>query len=315
MKKVFLCCLLIFIGFSCSKKLSPKKEERPLGKKKILSTVGMIEDLVKEIGGEKIFSDVLILGEIDPHSYEIVKGDDEKLGEADLIFYNGLGLEHGASLAFYLKNSSKAYALGDQILKNFPEKILRREEVIDPHIWMDLSLWAKLAFLIAEKLSELDPENRAFYLDKASLLQEKLLKQHEETYELLQTIPSERRYLVTSHDAFHYFARAYLLSGEKEEIRAQAPEGLAPDGAISPLDIKRILDFVKEKKITTIFAETNISRASLEKIVQDARKKGVELQLAKRPLYGDCMPEKEGYLSMQRHNTKVIFEALCQNKT
>lgn len=309
MKRVLLLMFLFLGFFSCSQKQELK--EGLSSRKQVLSTIGMIEDLVREIGGEKIESHKLILGEIDPHSYEMVKGDDEKLGEADLIFYNGLGLEHGASLSFYLKNSSRAHSLGDLVKEKVPEKILYKEGVVDPHIWMDLSLWAELPPLIAERLSKIDPENEKFYQERALLLQKKIWEKHKEIFSLLQKIPEERRYLVTSHDAFHYFAKAYLSSQEKEPLRVEAPEGLAPDGAISSLDIKRIVSFVEEKKVQAIFAETNVSRASLEKIVEDSKKRGVQVEIAKKPLYGDCMPENQGYLSMQTHNAAVIFEFLC----
>ena len=93
------------------------------GKIKILTTTGMIGNLVQEIGKEKVDCLVLIHGQIDPHSYELVKGDDEKLERADLIFYNGLGLEHGASLSYFLSQAPHACSIGDIIKEDHPEKI------------------------------------------------------------------------------------------------------------------------------------------------------------------------------------------------
>src|ERR1700722_8944557 len=87
----------------------------PNGKIKVLSTTAMIDDIVKQIGGERVDSITLISGLLDPHSYQLVKGDDEKLMKADIIFCNGVGLEHGPSLRNFLENSPKAICLGDKV--------------------------------------------------------------------------------------------------------------------------------------------------------------------------------------------------------
>lgn len=311
MKPIFLFFVLIVSLVACSRNVSISPS---VHQKKVLSTIGMIQDLVKEIGKDKIDSEVLIYGEIDPHSYEMVKGDDEKLGSAELIFYNGLGLEHGASLAYYLKQSKKAFSIGDFLARKYPEEMIQREGLYDPHLWMDISLWAKAIPFLVEKLSEMDPENQSFFEANGKALYQKLQQEDEAILQLLQKIPSQRRYLVTSHDAFHYFAKRYLASA-KEEIRVAAPEGLAPDGAISPLDIQRILYFLKGKQIHVVFPESNVSKASLEKIVKDSQKMGLSVQLAKEPLYGDAMPKTKtnqiSYLQMHQHNAKIIYNYLC----
>ena len=105
---------------------------------------------------------MLIQGDLDPHSYEMVKGDGEKLSGADLIFYNGLGLEHGASLSAILQGSPNAMAIGEKIKSICPERILMRGGAIDPHIWMDISLWQKGIDPIVEALSGADPEGALF---------------------------------------------------------------------------------------------------------------------------------------------------------
>src|ERR1700722_8914942 len=104
------------------------------GKLKVLSTIAMIDDLVKQVGGEYVDTNTLIKGELNPHSYQLVKGDNEKLAFADLIFYNGLGLEHGPSLQQYLHDESKTVGLGNHLLKQYPELILFVDNQLDPHI-------------------------------------------------------------------------------------------------------------------------------------------------------------------------------------
>lgn len=281
------------------------------GKLKVLSTTAQIGDLVSAIGQDRVDGWVLIQGDLDPHSYEIVKGDGEKLARADLIFYNGLGLEHGASLSAMLRTSAKATAIGEKISARHPDLILKRGEVIDPHIWMDISLWQKGIDPIVEALSEADPEGATFYREQGELLAERMKEAHEEVQLILQKIPAEKRYLVTSHDAFHYFTRSYLAeAGESDwSDRFAAPEGLAPEGQLSPRDIQKIIDFLRAKKISTLFPESNVSRDSIRKIATAGKELGLEIHICSDPLYGDAMSGL-AYLEMMRHNAETIAKHL-----
>ena len=131
--------------------------DEPNGKVKVLSTIAMINDIVKQVGGEYVNSYTLIKGDLDPHSYQLVKGDDETLSFADLIFFNGLGLEHGPSLQKFLLTSSKSIGLGDAILREHPEVILMHAGQVDPHIWMAMDIWAETIPIIVKGLSDKDP--------------------------------------------------------------------------------------------------------------------------------------------------------------
>lgn len=281
------------------------------GKIKVLSTTAQIGDLVSQIGGDRIHSAVLIQGDLDPHSYEIVKGDAEKLQRANLIFYNGLGLEHGASLSSLLKNSSRAIAIGEKIREKYPEKILMKEGSFDPHIWMDISLWQEGIDPIVSALSEKDPGGEESYRENAGRLFEKMRTAHEEIKELLQKVPSEKRYLVTSHDAFNYFTRSYLSDpGEKNwDERFRAPEGLAPEGQLNPLDIRKIIDYLKIKKISVLFPESNVNKDSIRKIASAGREMGLEVRISSDPLYGDAMSHLT-YLEMMHKNAETIAKNL-----
>jgi manganese/zinc/iron transport system substrate-binding protein len=293
----------------------------PNGKVKVLSTTAMINDLVKEVGGENVDGLTLIVGELDPHSYQLVKGDDEKLLFADLIFFNGLGLEHGPSLQNFLMQQSKAVALGDNIQNENPSLIISYREQLDPHIWMDVSLWAKAVNYIVEALSQKDPVHAEMYRLNGQQLIHRMLEEHAHIREQLQEIPAEKRYLVTSHDAFNYFARAYLaeISENKQDWQERfvAPEGLAPDSQLSTANIQAIIDHLKKYHIRVIFPESNISRDSIRKIVQAAKEKGLDVKIAMTPLYADAMG-KEGsdgdtYLKMIKHNANIIASYLEHN--
>ncbi|MCC6127661.1 MAG: zinc ABC transporter substrate-binding protein [Chlamydiae bacterium] len=287
----------------------------PSGKVKVLSTITQIGDLVEEIGGERVDQWVLMTGDLDPHSYELVKGDDEKFSRADLIFYNGLGLEHGASLAGTLQNRPSSISLGGWIQKSRPQKILKKNKLDDPHIWMDLSLWKETIEPIVQALSEKDPQGSAFYEQRAAILKEKMELQHREMFARLQKVPREKRYLVTSHDAFHYFTKSYLADpedGDKWMERFAAPEGLAPDGQLNPSDIEGIINYLKDKKISVLFPESNVSRDSIRKIVSAGKELGLEISICSEVLYGDAMAraEKGAYFASMLHNAEVIARYL-----
>ncbi|MCB1113390.1 MAG: zinc ABC transporter substrate-binding protein [Chlamydiia bacterium] len=289
------------------------------GKIKVLATVGMIGDLAKEIGGDEVDVIVLIKGDLDPHTYQLVKGDDEKLFRADVIFANGLGLEHGPNLNAHLSSSDKTCFLGSRLKEKYPDDIIRVDGQTDPHIWMDLSLYAKALPVITEALSKIRPEKKALFLERQEKLYSELMKGHETVRSIMQRVPSEKRYLVTSHDAFNYFAKAYLATSEELQENAwqkrfQAPEGLSPDSQLSQKDISDIVEHVKKYHIEVIFPESNVSPDSLKKIREAAREKGLEITLGNPYLYADAMGPKgspgDTYLKMVISNAKTIAEDL-----
>lgn len=289
------------------------------GKIKTLSTTAMIADIVKSIGGEHVDSIALIHGQLDPHTYQLVKGDDEKLAFADIIFYNGLGLEHGPSLQNYLENHSNAIGLGNKIYAEEPELILKVNGQLDPHIWMDVSLWNKTIPFITEKLIQIDPQHAEEYQANSLRTMQLLDESHHAIKKSLQEIPNENRFLVTSHDAFNYFARAYLASPEELsnmtwDKRFAAPEGLAPESQLSSTDIQAIINHLMKYRIHVLFPESNVSKDSIQKIVSAGKEKGMDLKIASESLYGDAMGKKgsdgDTYVNMMKHNAKVIAHYL-----
>jgi manganese/zinc/iron transport system substrate-binding protein len=285
------------------------------GKVKVLSTTAIIDDLVKQVGGEHVDTTVLIQGELDPHSYQLVKGDDEKLAFAQLIFYNGLGLEHGPSLHTYLIHNPKAVALGDLVDRQQSGLIIYVHGQKDPHLWMDIALWAKTVPFIVQALSQQDPSHANDYALNGQKLQTEMEKVNQQVKQIMHQVPAQQRYLVTSHDAFNYFARAYLSEeGEGEsgewEKRFAAPEGLAPESQLSATDIKAIIKHLKRYQIHLIFPESNVSRDSIRKIVHAGKEQGLDVQIACCALYGDAMgpPGSEGdsYLKMILYNAQTL---------
>lgn len=316
----FLCTFLLLVLAGCSNQNNERQEEyknwlNESDKLKVLSTTSIINDMVKQVGGEYIAALPLIQGNLDPHSYQLVKGDDEKLKRADLIFHNGLGLEHGPSLQRYLVNHSKAVALGDVILEKNPRAIIYLNGQKDPHIWMDIALWSQTIPIIVQTLSAKDPEHAMEYHTNGQRLKERMLNIHQQIVEMMHSIPSEKRYLVSSHDAFNYFARAYLaepgeLSTGKWRYRANAPEGLAPESQLSTYEIKQIIDHIRKFNIHYLFPESNVSRDSINKILSAGREKGLIIEIVCCPLYGDVLgdPGSDGdnYIKMITYDAKLM---------
>jgi manganese/zinc/iron transport system substrate-binding protein len=312
--------LLCFTFFGCSSARGPSEIEawaEQNGRVKVLSTTAMIDDIVAQIGGERVDSIALITGEIDPHSYELVKGDDEKLSLAQVIFYNGLGLEHGASLRYQLEQHPNSVSVGNAVLEKEPQLILHADKEMDPHIWMDISLWSKIVDPIADALSQVDPEGKDFYRRQAESTREKMMKEHDLIYAQLQSIPQERRYLVTSHDAFNYFTRAYLATpdekwGDQWKKRFDAPEGLAPEGQLSTSDIQAVINHLIKYHIQIVFPESNVSRDSLRKVVHACAQKGLNVVISNDALYGDAMgpvgSDADTYLKMIHHDANALAD-------
>lgn len=287
----------------------------PNEKLKILCSIAMIDDLVQQIGGDRVETSTLIKKGLNPHTYQLVKGDNEKLLFADLIFYNGLGLEHGPNLTSFLKNHSKCIGIGEHIYEEQPHSIIKIAGEVDPHIWMDVSLWSKAIPLIADKLSQKDPEYAPYFKKNAENLLNQLKQLHLEVQEQMHRIPEHKRYLVTSHDAFNYFARAYLSEPQEQQNEAwrqrfASPEGIAPESQLGMAHIQQIIDFMAMHNLNVLFPESNISRDSIRKVASAAKYKGLTLVIVEEPLYSDDMGEPgssgDSYVKMIQHNAKTM---------
>lgn len=306
--------LLVFVG--CSNENVHKQTltdwMEPNGRLKVLSTTAMIGDLVSQIGGDHIAPLCLIVGDLDPHSYELVKGDDEKIQAADLIFYNGLGLEHGASVRYHLAMQPQAISLGEAVYERFPSRFIFVEGQLDPHFWMDVDLFSETVDPIVEALSQKAPSHRNYFELRGQKLKTELKAKDRELRQKMETVPPEKRFLVTSHDAFHYFTKRYLaLKNEASwQERVQAPEGLAPDGQMSVLDIQKVSDYLCQRQVRVVFPESNVSPDSLKKIATVCQKRGLEIRVAQTLLYGDTMAGAGSYIEMIQHNVNTLSRHL-----
>jgi len=286
-------------------------------KLKVLCTTAFVGELVQAVGGADLNVILLIPHQSDPHSYQLVKGDDEKFRRADCIFYSGLNLEHRGALARYL-SSHNAVSVTTKLTT---DEIIMDGVTVDPHVWLDLSLWSKGVDCIVETLSKKKTEHQNLYKENGKRVKESLLFLHKKIYSLLQAVPNERRYLVTTHNAYQYFSRAYLATQEEKvsgewKRRCMAPEGLAPESQINTRDLYAVVEYILEHKTPIVFAEYGMNRDSLEKVVASARSRGCEISIAKESLYSDSIPgsmvsdEQMTHEEMLEHNARVIIEGL-----
>lgn len=272
---------------------------------RVVASTSMVADLVQSVGKERVVVWTLIGPGHDPHSYELVKGDSDFLERADLIVFNGLGLEHGASMQGI---GQRAFAVGDHLLGS-GRLIYDEGGALDPHIWMDVSLWSEGLEPLAERLGRLQPGSLEFFRANAQVAKGELLKLHQEMRCTLMGIDEKRRYLVTAHDAFRYFTRAYL--GTPWEGRLAAAEGLSPHGQVSLADLQEVAGFIREHRVKTIFPESYLSRAFLKKLLHGL---GAGATVSEAGLCADTMLEEADfdYAKSMQHNARVIYEALQQ---
>jgi manganese/zinc/iron transport system substrate-binding protein len=288
------------------------------GKIKALCTTAFVGTLVQNVGGDSVDVLDIVHGQNDPHSYQLVKGDDEKFRRADVVFSSGLGLEQNAGLSRYL-SLYKACAIGDYVAKKTKEAIFIGPTV-DPHIWMDISLWAYGATMVALKLSEIRPELSEYFQKRASETIEKFLEVHEKIRKMIQSIPSEKRYLVTTHDAFSYFCRAYLATPDEKRAgtwngRCMAPEGFSPESQISSQDLNEVVIFILKHNVKEIFSEVGMNQDSLRKVIEVCEDKGRRVVISSDFLYSDTIGPKQTYEEMMEHNANVLYTAFMKVET
>lgn len=308
----FLICSVLLVGCSGQKRHANDLEEwiKDDGKIRVLATTAIVQDLVMRVGGDRVKVIAIINGNANPHAYEVVKGDGEKFTYADVVFANGLMLEHSASMQYQLKHHKNVVLLGDILLKKFPDEIIYIDGQLDPHIWMDLSIWSGCIDPIKEKLGELDPPHKGVYQEGAEKTKKAFFEMDGKIKERMGKIPESRRYLVTSHDAFNYYVRRYVTpSGDDWKERMNALQGLAPDEQISVLQVKEIVNYITRHNIDVIFPESNLSRDSLEKVKEACKRK---IRLAEEPLYGDTLGDKS-YLEMLEYDAQVLERNLNDN--
>ena len=301
MKNILL-FLIVTLVFNC------KNETKDNGNLNVVTTTSMITDLVKNIGGDSINVQGLMGSGVDPHLYKASEGDVSKLVNADIIFYNGLHLE-GKLVEVFEKMGSATktpIALADEL----DETTLIGSDYFasnyDPHVWFDIDYFKQFANKVTNILSEKNPESNAIFEANKTNYISKLDQLQDKVRSIIATLPKEKRILVTAHDAFNYFGKAYGF----EVVGLQ---GLSTATEAGVKDVQKLAAFIIEKQIKAIFVESSVPRRTIEALQAAVKSKGHNVEIG-GTLYSDALGNPgtiEGtYIGMFEYNVNTIVNAL-----
>lgn len=271
----------------------------------VVATTGMVADLVRNIGGERVAVTALMGPGVDPHLFKPTEGDVARLQQARIIFYNGLHLEgRMGDILVKMAREKPTVAVAERIPE---ERLLITEDgVEDPHIWFDVSLWMAAAEVVRDALAELDPDGQSTYEQNARAYLDELAELDEWVRAELATVPAARRVLVTAHDAFGYFGRAY-------DVEVAGLQGISTAAEYGLADLERTIELLVERQIKAVFIESSVPRSAIEALVAGAAARGHAVTIGGE-LFSDAMGAEgtpEGtYVGMIRHNVRTIADAL-----
>jgi len=278
------------------------------GKLRVVATTGMIGDLAARVGGDRVEVTALMGPGVDPHLFKASESDVRRLAEADLILYNGLHLEGKmADVLVKMARTRPVVAVSETI----PQELLREPPEFagqyDPHVWFDVSLWARAVEPIAAELAALDPPHAADYRRRADATRDELLALDRWAAERVASLPESRRVLVTAHDAFGYF-------GERYGLRVVGLQGISTLAEAGVQDVERVVDAVVAARVPAIFVESSVPRRAIEAVVAACADRGFAVRIGGE-LFSDALGPRDGpagtYEGMVRHNVDTIVGALA----
>ena len=278
------------------------------GKLNIVTTTTMLYDLVLNIAGEHANVEALMGPGIDPHMYQASAGDVTTMQKADIVVYNGLHLEGkmGDIFAALNEQGKQVICASDTI---DPSELLSDEnnpEIYDPHIWFDVNIWKTVAQHVGDQLSVFDPEhaedyaaNLASYLVELDELDKYIASRASE-------LDEEHRVLVTAHDAFRYFGKAY-------NFEVKGLQGISTDAEAGTADVSNLAKFIASNGIKAIFIETSVPPKNIEALQAAVKAQGFEVAIGGE-LYSDSLGDEasgdETYIKTCMANIDTIVDAL-----
>jgi manganese/zinc/iron transport system substrate-binding protein len=304
----------VFFGAACSAGGdSPEaagSEPERAGPYKVVGTVGMITDIVRNVAGEYAMVEGIIGEGVDPHLYKPNRGDVVKLSEADVIFYNGLLLEGKMTdVLIRMAGTGKPVRAVTEAILEETDYLLDKDdgsEHTDPHVWMDVAGWIRAVPVVAETLSAFDPENAAAYQANAAAYIVQLEALDAYAKAAFATIPEGQRILITAHDAFQYLGRAY-------GIEVRGIQGISTESEAGVHDLQALVDFIVERQVPAVFVETSVADKNVRALVEGTRARGHGITIG-GSLFSDAMGAPgsyEGtYIGMIDHNVTTIVNAL-----
>lgn len=275
---------------------------------KVVATTGMIADVVREVGGDRVAVTQLLGQGVDPHLYKATRSDVAAMLNADVTFYNGLLLEGKMTDAFVRVATSgrPVFAVTELIEESYLMVPDQAAGHFDPHVWMDPQAWSKSVAVVRDKLSERDPDGKAGFQANAARLLDEFVRLDDYAATILASVPDERRVLVTAHDAFNYFGKRY-------GFEVLGIQGLSTESEAGLKKIEALVDLLVERRIPAVFIESTIPDRSVRALVAGAAAKGHTVVIGGE-LFSDAMGAPgtyEGtYVGMIDHNVTLIARAL-----
>ena len=275
---------------------------------KVTTTVGMITDIVRNVGGERVEVAGLMGPGVDPHLYKPSARDVNRLDEADIIFYGGLELEGRMTELFekMARAGKPAFSVTDDIDRARLLPFAGHAGKYDPHVWFDVTLWQEAARKVGKELAALDPGSQDVYERNTQAYLEQLRALDAYVRQQIALIPEPSRVLITAHDAFGYFGRQYGV-----EVRGLQGMNTAAEAGVA--DVQALARFIAERQIKAVFIESSVPREAIEAVQAAVRARGWEMVIGGE-LFSDAMgadgtPEGT-YIGMVRHNVDTIVRAL-----
>jgi manganese/zinc/iron transport system substrate-binding protein len=281
-----------------------KKSDKPA----VITTNSMIADIVRNVAGEFVTVESIMPPGIDPHQYKASEGDVVKLAGADLIFHNGLSLE--GKLGKVLERTQK------QVLSYPITQYMPRDQFIvdmntpDPHVWFDPQMWVYAINCVADALVQIDPANTLYYRKNEETYIRELLQLNENSKARLDTVPMNKRILITSHNAFRYFGRAYGW----EVLGVQ---GMNTNSETSVYSIQALADTVMRRGVECVFTETSVPYRSIEALTASVIALGGNLKHC-GVLYSDSLgvagSDIDSYEKIFEYNLDTIINGVLNEQ-
>ena len=298
--KSILYVLILAVMLSC-------QPQENTGTPQIITTTGMIGDAVINIVGDSLSVQALMGPGVDPHLYKATQGDLQKLTNAEMVFYNGLHLEGKMGEILKKLGSSKIVR---EVSEEIPETRLIKSAdyngAFDPHIWFDVQLWKIAVKTISGTLIEKYPSLKGHFSTNTNNYLRQLDELDKWVKEQVAAVPDSQRVLITAHDAFGYFGKAY-------DIKVKGLQGISTLSEFGLRDITELVTFIARNRTKAVFVETSVSEKAINAVIEGCRERGVEVALG-GSLYSDAMGAEgtdEGtYIGMVRHNVNTIVNAL-----
>ncbi len=272
----------VLLLFSCTVQEKPSHcGEKPY----VVASTGIVADVVKHVGNGVLCVEALMGPGTDPHLYKATPGDINKLLQADLIFYHGLHLEGKMTEVFEGLKAKKnnTFAVTDGIPKEMLIIADSATKTYDPHVWFSMPLWKQVTLYVADILSARFPQFHKEFLQNAQRYVDTLMKLHKYAHDRLIKIPTSKRVLITSHDAF-----AYL--GEEYSIEVYTLQGVSTLDRYGIADIEKLAELIVKRQIPAIFVETSVNNKGILALKELVRKKGWEVRIG-GTLYSDALGE------------------------